>query len=97
MVGPDSWYTSEKLDIFSAFIDLRVFLDGVYCFLLPAGGNDYWVTSDNPLGSPAHTQETLWICSPGSLAQILGPFLSWVGENPHSGGYIIAQFGVVVN
>lgn len=80
-------------EIFSAFIDLRFFRDGVYCFLLPAGGNDYWVTSDSPLGSPAHPQETLWICRHGSLAQILGPFLSWVGENPHSGGYHCPVWG----
>lgn len=39
VVGPDSWCTNEKLEIFSASVDLRFFLDGVYCFLLPAGGS----------------------------------------------------------
>lgn len=74
--GPDNWYTSEKLQIFSAFIGLRFLLIGVdYCFLLPVVVDDAWIKSDIPLQKTQHIKEALWMYSHGSLAQDLGCFL----------------------
>lgn len=65
---------SEKLEIFSFFIDLRVSLFGVYCFSFP---KDLMITGSQVTSyfvRQAHTQKTLWIYSGRSMAQFLGPF-----------------------
>lgn len=73
---PGNWDTSEKLEIFSAFIGLRFLLIGVdYCFLLPVV-DDAWIKSDIPLQKTRHIKEAFWIyVATGHWPKILGFFL----------------------